>query len=386
LQEFPESLCHENLKTHLSEIHSQRNKINNIPITINRLAALKVLDLSENCVTIVPGELGECSKLKDVNLKGNKLSDRRLLKLVDQNKAKQIMDYIKAHCPKTVVEKKKSEPVVGQDGKDGSSRRAASESSEEEEALDTLRVVPVKGDNWFLVTATAMVLEQRKIVCCIVRGVDLQREGNLKRYLALQTGLHEGICSRRQFATIAVHDLSKIQDKVVFDVKPPSKLKFVPLHRTKEMSASELYKQLNEEAEALRKEKKRNTYSGVHKYLYLLKGKQRYPCLYDASGTIISFPPITNSETTKMTPETTDLFLEVTGEKITICKQVMDALLHGMLKQGLGGRLKSGADSSPALLEVEPVRVVDPEGKLYVVYPSKVDLVYENKDIAVVRD
>lgn len=34
-------------------------------------------------------------------MKGNPISDRRLLKLIDQCRTKQIIDYIKQHCPKT---------------------------------------------------------------------------------------------------------------------------------------------------------------------------------------------------------------------------------------------------------------------------------------------
>lgn len=36
------------------------------------------------------------------------------------------------------------------------------------------------------------------------------------------------------------------------------------------------------------------------RYLQLLDGKDNYPCLVDAEGAVISFPPITNSEKTKV--------------------------------------------------------------------------------------
>lgn len=38
----------------------------------------------------------------------------------------------------------------------------------------------------------------------------------------------------------------------------------------------------------------------LHRYLHLLDGKENYPCLVDAEGDVISFPPITNSEKTKV--------------------------------------------------------------------------------------
>jgi hypothetical protein len=36
--------------------------------------------------------------LTELNLKGNKLSDKRLLKLVDQCHSKQVLDYVRQHC------------------------------------------------------------------------------------------------------------------------------------------------------------------------------------------------------------------------------------------------------------------------------------------------
>lgn len=40
--------------------------------------------------------------------------------------------------------------------------------------------------------------------------------------------------------------------------------------------------------------------STVYRYLQILQGKELYPCLVDAEGHVISFPPITNSEKTKV--------------------------------------------------------------------------------------
>jgi hypothetical protein len=37
----------------------------------------------------------------ELNLKGNKLSDKRLLKLVDQCRSKQVLDYMNQHCTRS---------------------------------------------------------------------------------------------------------------------------------------------------------------------------------------------------------------------------------------------------------------------------------------------
>jgi hypothetical protein len=98
-----------------------------------------------------------------------------------------------------------------------------------------------------------------------------------------------------------------------------------------------------------------------------------------------------------MSEETKNLLLEVTGDSQPNCKKVMDALVHAMVKQGVGAghveqeKRSDGEDQTvdqsvvkPHLLQVEPVRVVDADAKLYVVYPSRVDLIFD--DINVVRD
>lgn len=132
--------------------------------------------------------------------------------------------------------------------------------------------------------------------------------------------MHKNICEDRQKATIATHDLAKVvssgaswavrtKDEVVqsqspkrlvyWDGKVPTKISLVPLGR-KEMTAMELYRALNEEADAYRKLKKRDTISGIHKYIHLLKGKLFFPVLTDSQGNAISLPPLTNSEQTKV--------------------------------------------------------------------------------------
>lgn len=63
----------------------------------------------------------------------------------------------------------------------------------------------------------------------------------------------------------------------------------------------------------------------------------------------------------------------------------MDSLIHGMLKIGIGqSKTSENGIPRPNHLDIEPVKVVDPEGKLYVVYPSKVDLMFD--DIKVSRE
>ena len=106
---FPVVICESKL-IHFTDLLANNNLITEIPAEIQMLSSLKVLDLSENKISSIPGELGSCTKLKELNLKGNKLKDKRLLKLVEQCHVKQVMDYIRNHCPKSSSDSKQSKP------------------------------------------------------------------------------------------------------------------------------------------------------------------------------------------------------------------------------------------------------------------------------------
>lgn len=134
-----------------------------------------------------------------------------------------------------------------------------------------------------------------------MKNVNL-RDGNLRKFLQIQTKLHDSVCGKREKSTIATHDLTKISPGgvVQYTAKAPKTLAIIPLGRSKKVSAERLYEELKAEAEALRKEKKRNVYSGIHKYLYLLEGKHKFACVEDAAGNVISLPPLTNGDLTKV--------------------------------------------------------------------------------------
>ncbi|XP_054712764.1 leucine-rich repeat-containing protein 47-like [Uloborus diversus] len=372
-ESLPVSICDSKL-IHFTDLIANNNNIAEIPPEIGQLGSLKILDLGVNEINSIPGELGNCTKLKELNLKGNKLKDKRLLKLVEQCHVKQVMDYIRSHCPKANADNNKQSK-----SKKKTKQSKKSEAEEVVEMLDELTIYHVS-DELLKVVVTAKVCDVRPyIVCCKVQNVDLKDGSILKKFITAQTKLHDGICEKRTVATIATHDFDKLQGNLLYDARPPQEIKILPLNRKKDLTAAELYTQLNEEADAIRKEKKKNTYSGIHKYLYLLKDKPLYPCLLDSSGTVISFPPITNSDGSKISNETRNILLEVTGNNLSTCKKVMDTLLVEMLKLGLGDKNQKEIDDDTQknTLSVQQIKVVDEEGQLKVVYPSRTDIQFD---------
>ncbi|XP_067931785.1 leucine-rich repeat-containing protein 47-like [Watersipora subatra] len=364
---LPDDLCG---LQHLATVQADHNQISSLPSDIGKMHMLKALHLAKNELTDLPPALVCLDKLRILDLRGNKFSDRRLLKLanVEQTQPKGVFKHLKPLYDKLSASgSKKSTP-----GGD-------SEDDELSEITESIRVLHCADDqaSKVEVTITEEVAAVRPhIVCCIVRNIDLSRTATTyKQFIALQTRLHEGICEKRLQATIATHDLAQIRAPLKYDARNPSDTMVVPLGRQKAVTAADFMAKLKKEADDLRKAKKRNTTSGVSKYLDMLKGKTLYPFLLDRDDRVISFPPITNCESTKINAATRDVLVEVTSSKsLLICKQVAESLIKELLSLNIGSGLEGGAERTGNHLVVEQVRVVTSTAHLKTVYPSRIDL------------
>ncbi|XP_072831648.1 leucine-rich repeat-containing protein 47 isoform X2 [Vicugna pacos] len=368
LDSFPAALFRPGALPLLSELAAADNRLRELSPDIAHLASLKTLDLSNNQLSEIPAELADCPKLKEINFRGNRLRDKRLEKMVSGCQTRSILEYLRAGGRGGGRGRGRADGADKEESRRKRRERRKQESGEgEEAAVDEasrllLRVLHVSENPAPLMVRVSPEVKDIRpfIVGAVVRGMDLRPGNALKRFLSSQ---------------------------------------IIPLGR-REVKAKDLVRQLQLEAEEHRKQKKRQNVSGLHRYLHLLDGKENYPCLVDAEGDVISFPPITNSEKTKIKKTTCDLFLEVTSAtSLQICKDIMDTLILKMAEinkytlenkeegslsdpeadavsgQLSGPRATPGAESdgySP--LVVEQVRVVDEEGHLKVVYPSKTDL------------
>ncbi|KAM5266860.1 leucine-rich repeat-containing protein 47 [Hipposideros larvatus] len=413
LDAFPAELFRPGALPLLSELAAADNRLRELSPDIAHLASLKTLDLSNNQLNEIPAELADCPKLKEINFRGNKLKDKRLEKMVSGCQTKSILEYLRSGGRGAGRGKGKADPEKEDSRKKKRERRKREGGEGEEEEVDAacrllLRVLHVSENPAPLVVKVSPEVKDVRpfIVGAVVRGMDLQAGNALKRFLASQTKLHEDLCEKRTTATIATHDLAAVRGPLLYTARPPQDLMIVPLGR-REVKAKDLVRQLQLEAEEHRKQRKRQTVSGLHRYLHLLDGSEHYPCLMDAQGDVISFPPITNSEKTKIKKTTSDLFLEVTSAaSLQVCKDIMDALILKMaeinkytLQNKEEGSLSDAeADAAPGQLSdpsaekggpcplvVEQVRVLDEEGHLKVVYPSKTDLDFAASHVTVTR-
>lgn len=64
----------------------------------------------------------------------------------------------------------------------------------------------------------------------------------------------------------------------------------------------------------------------LKKYLHILEGKPLYPVFYDANRQVLSLPPIINSDSTKISMATKNIFIDMTGtdlRKLEICLAIL---------------------------------------------------------------
>lgn len=389
--------------SHLAELKMSHNLIDDVSDGIGMLEALKSLDLSSNKIKELPQVISKCNKLKSADYADNPLKDRRLKKLIEQKNSSQkaIMDYIKTKGrPPMPSTGGGTENLTGKHKKGGAS---LDEDTLVKHLMKVLRfnhgALNEDESHSLEVVATDDVRDVRPyIVCCVVKRLNLTTDCLLKKFLVAQTKLHDGACARRTIATIATHDLSSIGDsKLYYDAKEPDLFSITPLGRGEEVTALQLYKRLKIEADDIRKEKKKNQVSGVYKYLALLEKHEKFACLIKPSdGTVISLPPLTNCDGTRMKIGENDILLEVTSaQNLGSCKNIMDKLLQLMVNEGLYSCRERDfySDSSndevsvaelPTLI-LQQVKITDSNGKLRVMYPSKTDLCFNDPAIKIER-
>uniref|UniRef100_A0A182MXZ5 B3/B4 tRNA-binding domain-containing protein n=1 Tax=Anopheles dirus TaxID=7168 RepID=A0A182MXZ5_9DIPT len=386
---------------HLTEVNLEKNNIVLLPEELTQQQILRVLNVADNKIEQVPKYITKCVKLKEINLKGNPLKDKRLLKLVDQCRSKQVLDYVEKSGYQPPKQDKPSPAGASNEEEHANS---SPEPSLEEQAEDVqLKIIVRKvSENTPKVSFTSEARNTRPhIVLCVVRGFPVT---NMRKFLQLQNALHDNECGRRELATIATHDLAKVKGAVRYHAAAPSEIEITALGATAhgKVTAEKYYADLRHQAELLRKEKKRNNYSGVYKYITLLTAKELFAFLSDEEK-VISLPPLTNCDETKISPTTTDILVEVTSSVgHGHCVRVMNALLEQMLLMDVevvSGAVpntpnetathekKKGAKATKAArveakvrynrsasLTVEQVQLYDPEGKPHSVFPGKGDL------------
>ena len=176
-------------------------------------------------------------------------------------------------------------------------------------------------------TVESELKEIRPIILgAVVRGLkmndDSEMDSFIKQLMEHQEKLHFALGRGRRRASIGVHDLSTLNPP--FAVKAVKRdNSFVPLGMDQEMTIDEILF---------------SHPKGVG-YAHLLEGMEKVPIIEDASGSVLSFPPIINGAHTTVQSSTRDLFIDVTGWDRRACESCL--MLVALQAKERGGEIQT---------------------------------------------
>jgi phenylalanyl-tRNA synthetase beta chain len=140
------------------------------------------------------------------------------------------------------------------------------------------------------------------IACAIIRNMSFT-EDTLRAIMKLQENLHWALGRDRKRASIGVYDLDKLEGtEFQYRAVSNDEIKFTPLGYN-----------LNKDSDKLSPKEILNKHPKGVQYKRLLEEFPKFPLLSDAKGTVLSMPPIINGEISRVTPNSRDLFIDITG-------------------------------------------------------------------------
>jgi phenylalanyl-tRNA synthetase beta chain len=134
------------------------------------------------------------------------------------------------------------------------------------------------------------------IVSLVAKRKENLTNEDIKDLIAMQEDLHNGIGRRRKKASIGIHNLDQVQFPLTYTTADEN-FAFTPLDKPVDCTIKQILNELD---------------TGIE-YGFIVKGAERYPIILDSKNTVLSFPPIVNSNATKITANIKNILVEVTA-------------------------------------------------------------------------
>ena len=184
------------------------------------------------------------------------------------------------------------------------------------------------------ITVQAGLDRIRPFICCsILKGVRADDE-LIKEYMHLQEALTSTHGRNRKKASIGLYVYDDLEFPIMYGTEKPEKIKFVPLGHEVEMDGPRILAQHEKGVE----------------FGPIIKAHKKWPLLYDSKGQVLSLPPIINSnDLGRITTETKNLFVEVTGTHLLTVQQALNIITASLAERGA---------------QIESVTVVYPDGRV----------------------
>ncbi|CVL01228.1 probable phenylalanine--tRNA ligase alpha chain [Fusarium mangiferae] len=147
----------------------------------------------------------------------------------------------------------------------------------------------------------------------ILRNIKFDKS-RYESFISLQDKLHQNLARNRTLVSIGTHDYDTIQGPFTYEALHPKDIKFIPLNQTKEMDSAELM----------------NFYENdkhLGRFLHIIRDSPVYPAIYDSNRVVCSLPPIINGDHSKISLDTTNVFIEITATDLTKLDIVTDIMV-----------------------------------------------------------
>ena len=180
----------------------------------------------------------------------------------------------------------------------------------------------------------------RPFVTSIVAKNGTLDDETIRQLITLQEDLHFGIGRRRKKSSIGIHDLDKIEFPIRYTTVSKNH-KFISLDSSQESSISEILEKTDVGKQ----------------YGSILNNFSKVPIIIDAKEETISFPPIINSALTTVSPETSNLLIEVTATDKNAAEDSLAVVATTLQAAGfsLYSVKISGASNSTPLLKPKKI-------------------------------
>ncbi len=155
------------------------------------------------------------------------------------------------------------------------------------------------------------------VASCLIKNVSIN-EDELKNIMEFQEHLHWVIGRDRKKVAIGIHDADKVTGPYFYKAGDPDKDSFVPLDTTENMTLREILEKHDKGKE----------------YAKLLEDYDYYPLIVDSEDNIMSMPPIINSDLTRLTTDTKNLFLDVTGTDLIAVTNALNIIAANLGENG----------------------------------------------------
>ncbi|MFW9959915.1 MAG: phenylalanine--tRNA ligase subunit beta [Candidatus Thorarchaeota archaeon] len=194
-----------------------------------------------------------------------------------------------------------------------------------------LKKYPVKKSGKHVLVKPGLAKIRPFICCSILKGIKADDE-LIKEYMHLQEALTSTHGRNRSKASIGLYLYDELEFPVVYSPERPEKIMFTPLGYETKMSGLEI----------ISKHEKGIEFGPI------IQSHKKWPLLYDSIGQVLSLPPIINSnDLGRMTTETKNLFVEVTGTHLLTVHQALNIITASLAERGA---------------QIESVTVVYPDG------------------------